>query len=128
LEVVPAELPALPGGALAAGSTARVTSYEAARVVVETSAPTATMLVLSEVNYPGWEATVDGAAVPVYATNYLLRGVYVPAGERRVELRYRAPAARNGALISLLCLTVLGALLFYSCGGLWRRAGAARPR
>ncbi|HZH32339.1 MAG TPA: YfhO family protein [Pyrinomonadaceae bacterium] len=122
LEVAPAELPSLPGGVLAAGSAARVSTYEATRVVVETSAPTATLLVLSEVNYPGWEARVDGAAVPIYATNYLLRGVYVPAGEHRVEMRYRAPAARNGAFIS--ASTLIGLCLLSMFDWRARRRGA----
>ncbi len=112
LEVAPAELPALPGGELAPGGAAHVASYEPNRLVIETRAAHATVLVLSEINYPGWEATVDGAAARVHATNYLLRGVFVPAGEHRIEMRYRAPAARNGAIISALSLVALCALAF----------------
>jgi uncharacterized membrane protein YfhO len=33
--------------------------------------------------------------------------VFVPAGEHRVEMRYRAPAARNGAIISACTLVGL---------------------
>ncbi|MDQ1557553.1 MAG: hypothetical protein QOD32_613 [Pyrinomonadaceae bacterium] len=128
LEVAPAELPTLSGGELTAESVARITEYEPNRLVVETRATVATVLVLSEINYPGWEATVDGVAAQIHATNYLLRGVYVPEGEHRVEMRYRAPAARNGAIISVLSLLALGALLFYSVGRSRRRAGAERPR
>ncbi|MDX6268784.1 MAG: hypothetical protein QOD28_7 [Acidobacteriota bacterium] len=128
LEVAPAELPALSGGELTVESTARVTEYEPNRLVVETHATQATVLVLSEINYPGWEATVDGVAAQIHSTNYLLRGVFVPEGAHRVEMRYRAPAARNGAIISVLSLLALGALLFYSVGRSWRRAGSERPR
>ncbi|HLL14691.1 MAG TPA: YfhO family protein, partial [Pyrinomonadaceae bacterium] len=128
LEVAPAELPALPGGELAQGSAANVTSHEPNRLVIETRAAQAVVLVLSEINYPGWEATVDGEAAPVHATNYLLRGVVVPAGEHLVEMRYRAPAARNGAIISVLSLCAFGALLFYSSKKPTPRAEAERPR
>ncbi|MDQ1591055.1 MAG: hypothetical protein QOG71_1682 [Pyrinomonadaceae bacterium] len=128
LEVAPAEMPALSGGELTAESVARVTEYEPNRLVVETRAPRATVLVLSEINYPGWEATVDGAAARIHLTDFLLRGVALPAGAHRVEMRYRAPAARHGAIISVLSLLALGALLFCSVGRSWRRAGAERPR
>ncbi len=128
LEVAPTEMPALAGGALGPESAARVSVYEPNRLVIETRASSASVLVLSEINYPGWEATVDGAAASIHATDYLLRGVYVPAGEHLVEMRYRAPAARNGAIISALSLCALGALLFYSSTRETRRAGAAKPR
>ena len=128
LELAPAELPALSAGELAAGSTARVAEYEANRLLIETSAAQASVLVVSELFYPGWEATVDGVPSRIHSTNYLLRGVYVPAGAHRVEMRYGAPAARNGAIISVLSLFACGALLFYSSTRESRRAGAARRR
>jgi hypothetical protein len=128
LEVAPAELPALQGGALAPGSAAHVALNEPNRLVIDTRAAQATVLVLSEINYPGWEATVDGEAASVHSTNYLLRGVVVPAGEHRIEMRYRAPAARNGAIISVVSLCAFGALLFYSSKKQRLRAGAERPR
>jgi len=65
-------------------------------------------------NYPGCEATVDGAPVAIYTTDYLLRGVIVPGGTHRIEMRYAAPAARSGALISLLSLLVLGGIAVYA--------------
>ncbi len=128
LEVAPAELPALPGGELAPGGAAHVAAYEPNRLVIDTRAAQATVLVLGEINYPGWEATVDGVAARIHSTNYLLRGVFLPAGEHRVEMRYRAPAARNGALVSALSLLALGALLFYSSKKQTPRAATARPR
>jgi hypothetical protein len=36
-----------------------------------------------------------------------MRGVALPAGAHRVEMRYRAPAARNGAIISALTILLL---------------------
>jgi hypothetical protein len=122
MEVRPDELPALSGGELPAGATARIVSYEPARLVIETDAQRAAVLVLSEINYPGWEATVDGAAARIDTTNYLLRGVVVPAGAHRVEMRYRAPAARNGAIISACAVLLLCGLALYD-----RRATKRRP-
>lgn len=115
MEVAPAEMPALAGGELSPESAAaRVALYEPNRIVIETNATAATVLVVSEIIYPGWEATIDGVAAQIHPTNYLLRGVFVPAGGHRVEMRYRAPAARLGALISIFSLLILGGLLIHA--------------
>ena len=114
LEVQANELPVLPGGQLAAGSTASLTAYEANHLAIETNSPTATVLVVSEMFYPGWEATVDGQPTKILLTDYLLRGISLPAGQHRVEMRYTAPAARNGAIISVLTLFVLITLAVYA--------------
>jgi hypothetical protein len=113
LEVAPAEMPALGGGELAPGSAAQVTHYEPNRLVIDTHAAQPAVLVVSEMFYPGWEATVDGRPTRIHLTNYLLRGVVVPAGQHRVEMRYRAPAARNGAIISACTLAGLGLLVMF---------------
>jgi hypothetical protein len=117
LEVKTEELPKLEGGELPPEATARLVSYEPSRLVIETNAPRATVLVVSEIIYPGWEARIDGEATRIHATDYVLRGVSVPAGVHRVEMRYGAPAARNGAIISLLSLLVLGGLIVYARRG-----------
>jgi hypothetical protein len=116
LEVHPHELSALPGGPAPPESSARVVNYEPNRLVIQTRAPTATVLVLSEIFYPGWEATVDGQRVNIQVANYLLRAVLLPAGEHRVEMRYVAPAARSGGIISIATLCLLAGLAIYS----WR--------
>jgi hypothetical protein len=114
LEDAPAELPPLPGGELAGGATTHVAADEPSRIVVETIAPTPTVLVLSEIFYPGWEATVDGRPERIRLADFLLRGVAVPAGRHRVEMRYVAPQARNGALVSALTLAALAGLCLAS--------------
>jgi hypothetical protein len=111
VEDAPNELPPLPGGELDARSSVRVVAYEPSRIVVETDAQTPTLLVLSEMFYPGWEATVDGHAERIHLADFLLRAVPLPAGTHRMEMRYRAPQARNGAIISLVMLLSLAGLV-----------------
>jgi Bacterial membrane protein YfhO len=114
LEVRPNELPQLPKDeAPAPNLSARISTYEPTRLVIDTDAPTATVLVLSEIFYPGWEATVDGQVAEIKVADYLLRGVALPAGQHTIEMRYRAPAARSGAIISVLTLLLLCALFIY---------------
>lgn len=108
------ELRQLAGGELPPESVARVVKYEATSLTIETSAPTPTLLVVSEIFYPGWEATVDGQRARILLTDYLLRGVVLPAGPHKVEMHYAAPAARNGAIISLITMSLLLSLVIYA--------------
>ncbi len=114
LEVPPGELPQLPGGTLAPTSKVKVTSYQANSLSLETDAPTPTVLVVSEIFYPGWEATVDGKPVRILLSDYLLRGISLPAGKHRVEMRYLAPAACIGLTISALTLSLLCLVVLYA--------------
>ena len=125
LEVPRADLPPLPGGSPAANSSARVIQDEPTRLLIETSAPTASMLVVSEIFYPGWVASIDGQPARIFLTDYLLRGVALPAGQHRIEMRYTAPAARRGAIISAVTLLMIISLSIYA----WRtRAAKERDR
>ena len=45
--------------------------------------------VLSEVYYPlGWNAFIDGQKTDYVKTDYVLRGMYVPAGDHEIEFRF----------------------------------------
>ena len=59
VEVAQHDLPSMPGERLVGGA-ANITDYHSNRLRIETSASTPTVLVLSEIFYPGWEAKVDG--------------------------------------------------------------------
>jgi hypothetical protein len=100
--------------------TARVTEYAANAFEIEVRSHRDAFLVVSEVFYPGWRATLDGDPVPILRANYTLRAVYVPAGEHIVSMRYRPGSVFVGAAI-----TGLAALL---CAlGLSVRRGEGRP-
>ena len=71
-------------------------------------------LVLSEVNYPGWQAAVNGAPVPIEPAFGLLRSVALPGGPTTVELTYAPDSFANGMLaaavgaVAALVLIVVG--------------------
>jgi hypothetical protein len=80
------------------------------------------LLVLSEIDYPGWQAMVDGREVPIVRADYTLRGIPVPAGGHSVDITYRPATVTWGGVISA---ATLGALIV---AGLWtalrrRRSG-----
>ncbi|MGE0883450.1 MAG: YfhO family protein [Blastocatellales bacterium] len=117
LEAPTDELSGLTGGELGQNDEAKIINYEPNRLLIETRTTKPVVLVVSEINYPGWEATVDGEQATVYAADYLLRGVILPAGNHKVEMRYTAPAARSGAMISILSLILIA--------GLWIKSARA---
>lgn len=78
------------------------------KMVVETKTDKVSMLVFSEMSYPGWTATVDGVEAELLRVNYNLRGVQIAAGSHRVELRYWPGSLTKGAVITLM--TALGLL------------------
>jgi uncharacterized membrane protein YfhO len=57
---------------------------------------------------------VDGQRARILLTDYLLRGVALRAGAHKIEMNYRAPAARTGAIISGLTLMLLFSFFIYT--------------
>ena len=62
--------------------------YGANRIVLVVESEAAGWLVLSDVYYPGWRASVDGTRTPVVRADYTFRAVRVPPGEHLVEMRF----------------------------------------
>jgi hypothetical protein len=78
-----------------ANSKATIAVYSNNSVRLEVSADRNGLLILHDLYYPGWEATVDGVRVPLVKANILFRGVEVPAGSHVVEFKFRPFSARN---------------------------------
>jgi hypothetical protein len=89
-------------------------SYEADRMAMDVNAASAGMLVLSEMYYPGWKATVNGKVARIYQVDGALRGIALSAGANRVELNYAPFSFRAGAALSLLTLACVLAGWVYS--------------
>lgn len=69
-------------------------------VQLRVQAASASLLVLSDLYYPAWQATVDGHPTKIYATDEALRGVAVPAGTHTVAFRYHDPWLNTGIAVS----------------------------
>ena len=108
----PPVLPRTVAGTAAPALTLRQTG-DPDTVRFDATVATDTLVVLSEVAYPGWVADVDGEPTDLLTADHALRAVVVPAGEHVVTLRYDSPATRNGLFISgsTLLVVVVGWLI-----------------
>lgn len=95
--------------------TASVEVHDRGKSVVEirTHSRWPAFLVVGDLHYPGWRATVNGNAVPVVQTNYVQRGVPVPAGVNTVRFVFHPGSLYLGLGISLASLLAM-AILCYS--------------
>ena len=96
-----------------------VTHYGVNEMALQVNSAGPGLLVLSEVWYPGWRATVNSQEVEVQRVNSGLRAVSVPVGASTVELRF-APRPWRWGLI-LLLVGLVGILVLLAVG--WRRRG-----
>jgi Bacterial membrane protein YfhO len=71
------------------------------KVEVQTDSGSPAFLVLSDVNYPGWLAWVDDQPTKIFQTNYIQRGVNIPAGEHIVRFEFHPLSFKLGTGISI---------------------------
>ena len=73
--------------------------------------------VFSEVYYKdGWIATIDGKESPIIRTNYVLRGLSIPAGKHRIVFEFKPASYYNSNKASvgasaLIWILLLGAIV-----------------
>jgi Bacterial membrane protein YfhO len=89
----------------------RVTTDSGDRVAARVNARGSGYMIVADARLRGWRARVDGHRVDLVIGDNALAAIPVPAGTHVVELEYRAPGARLGALISV------GAAFVLACTG-----------
>jgi membrane protein YfhO len=95
--------PALSAGETPLGKSAiRISERNESRILIEADVAKPSVLVLSEIFYPGWEAEVDGKSAELLRVNYDLRGMALSAGKHMIEFKYRPRSLRIGSFVSLI--------------------------
>lgn len=106
------DAPALARDAPDSDGSVAITELRANRVTLETSLARDGFVVLVDAWAPGWSATIDGAPTEILQANGLFRGLRVPAGRHRVQMRYWPPGLTPGlALAGLAVAGFLAAIL-----------------
>jgi hypothetical protein len=94
--------------------TASLTHFDARRIEYDVNTDAPRLLAMAEVYYPaGWKAFIDDAEVPIIRTNYLQRGVVVPAGSHTVRFEFNPRSHSLGILLSGLSSAFAFLVLLY---------------
>ncbi|MBX9877757.1 MAG: YfhO family protein [Candidatus Obscuribacterales bacterium] len=81
------------------------------RIKITTSKPG--LLVLTDHNYPGWNALVDGKGASIVLVNGVLRGIFLNAGEHIIDFRYSPQTLLYGCFLSAIAaLALLGSIVY----------------
>lgn len=95
-------------------SSIRLTSYTPNRLTYETNNAQDGIAVFSEIYYPdGWHVTIDGQPAELARADYILRTMYVPAGQRTIEMRFDPTSLHvtEGIAYGALALLVIGIIV-----------------
>lgn len=97
--------------------TASINSYTDQKIQIETRTQGNAPLIISNVNYPGWHAYIDGKPVHLYEANFMFQSVIVPTGAHNVLLSYMPKSFIYG-----LYLTAISVFVTICIGGfLWKK-------
>jgi hypothetical protein len=88
--------------------------YHTNQITLRTKAMSRALLVLSELDYPGWKAKVNGVPTPILNVDYALRGIPLPAGDTEIVVQYVPATFVWGAAITVVAFTIGGTLVLAS--------------
>ncbi len=100
-------------------ATIQLISYAPNKLEYRTRAKDEQLAVFSEIYYPkGWHVYVDGQEVEHFRTDYVLRAMFVPAGEHVITFEFRPDSYFVGSKISatssgLLLFALFGFIMIY---------------
>src|SRR6185437_16460040 len=95
-----------PASAATNTDSLRFRRYQEDRMALDVNAASAGIVVLSEVYYPGWQATVNGKDAQILKVDGGLRGLRISSGVSHVELHYVPKMAWAGLVLTLLTMIV----------------------
>jgi uncharacterized membrane protein YfhO len=85
-------------------------NFATQEIFIQTEAPNACVVVISQTYYPAWKAYVDGRPTKIWRANYAFQTLEVPVGRHRIRLVYEDKMLLAGAFLSGLGLLASAAL------------------
>jgi hypothetical protein len=98
------------------------TSYAPKRIVLQAKADAPSVLLLNDKFHPDWKVSVDGKPETLLRCNYVMRGVYLPAGSHTVEFRFAPPIST--LYVSLAAVAVGLVLCGFLALSAWKQPSA----
>jgi hypothetical protein len=96
-----------PGNPEADPGTADISHYQSKDLLLEADAKTLAVLLLNDHVGDFWNVWVDHKPAAMLRCNYIMRGVFVPAGHHTVEFRYQPPLLRLFISLTAFALGIL---------------------
>jgi len=94
---------------------------------LDVNVPATSLMVTSDLDYPGWEASVDGVKSPIFRADSLFTAVLIPAGKHHIRFEYRPLSFLIGLVMCVSAFVVLLITFFWG----WRERlleGETSPR
>lgn len=102
-------------------ATIRLVKNDNDIITYTSNSTTSQFAVFSEVYYKaGWNAFIDGKETPIIKTNYVLRGLAVPAGKHTIEFKFEPQGYYKGRKLTTMATIALFALLAIAVVMEWR--------
>ena len=86
------------------GSTAEIVSYGLNAIKIKAHVEKPCIMVLSEIDYPDWIATVGGEEREILTANYCLRALPLEPGDHDIVFEYRSSVIRKSLVLSVVSL------------------------
>ncbi len=95
----------------------KMKTFDNDAITYESSSNASHIAVFSEIFYKDWKATIDGKPTDYFKTNYVLRGMIIPAGKHTIEFCFEPAVFYMGKNISnisswLLALLLIGFIVY----------------
>lgn len=92
-----------------------LSSYKPNMLTYKTELAHDRVAVFSEIYYPnGWQAYIDDVPAEHFRTDYVLRGMVVPAGSHTISFRFEPSSYKTGNKVSLASSVLLLVMLIYA--------------
>jgi hypothetical protein len=94
----------------------KMTTFDNDAITYKSISSSPHVAVFSEIYYKDWKAYIDGKPADYFKTNYVLRGMVIPAGNHNIEFKFEPAVYYTGRNISnistwIMMLLLLGALV-----------------
>lgn len=88
---------------VAQGDKLELKSYKANELIYSSRSEGENLAVFSEIYYPaGWKSFIDGKESNYFRTDYVLRGMIIPAGDHEIKFRFEPSSYILGNRISFI--------------------------
>ncbi|MEM7033528.1 MAG: YfhO family protein, partial [Chloroflexota bacterium] len=88
-----------------------IDSMTPTQLIFDVQVSSSGVLVLSEIDYPGWQAQINGQSTPILRANSTLRAIPISSGNHQVVITFQSRSFQVGAIFS--AFTILGLLIYW---------------